>query len=297
MTATVILPGGYVDDQGRLHREAELVPLSGRDEEQLAGCDPSMPGRFITALLTCCVRRLGAISPVPREVVRRLLIADRLYLALKLRENMCGGRVQATVDCPWKECSQKVDIDFWLDGIPVRESVDKGRLFTRTLSAEACDDELNEGREVTFRLPNGDDQEAIARAADDREGDVVDLLLTRCVQRLGSGPTDGSDLLQRLSPLGRAEITGYMEAVAPSVDVTLGACCPECGREFAVPFDIHRVLLDDCRTSRERLYREVHKLAYHYHWSEGEIMALPREKRRTYLALLSNELRSVSHAV
>ena len=33
---TCFLPGGYVDDGGILHREAELAPLSGREEELLA---------------------------------------------------------------------------------------------------------------------------------------------------------------------------------------------------------------------------------------------------------------------
>lgn len=38
------------------------------------------------------------------------------------------------------------------------------------------------------------------------------------------------------------------------------------------------------------LYHEVHQLAWHYHWSEREILAMSRAKRRRYLALLSREL-------
>jgi hypothetical protein len=87
-----------------------------------------------------------------------------------------------------------------------------------------------------------------------------------------------------------------MEAAAPQVDLTLAAHCPECEREFAVPFDLPGFFLGECKTSRELLYREVHYLAYHYHWSEQEIMALPREKRRTYITLLAEELRRVSYA-
>ena len=64
-----------------------------------------------------------------------------------------------------------------------------------------------------------------------------------------------------------------------------------------MPFDLPRFLLAECQTSRDLLYREVHYLAYHYHWSEQEILALSREKRRTYLAILAEELRRVSHAI
>ena len=88
-----------------------------------------------------------------------------------------------------------------------------------------------------------------------------------------------------------------MEEAAPQVDLTLEAHCPECERAFAVPFDLLGFFLGECKTSRELLYREVHYLAYHYHWSEQDILALPREKRRTYITLLAEELRRVSHAV
>src|SRR5262249_7746141 len=89
----------------------------------------------------------------------------------------------------------------------------------------------------------------------------------------------------------------HMEEAAPHVDLTLGADCPECAREFTVPFDLVGFLLGECHTSRALLYREVHYLAYHYHWSEHDIMALPREKRRTYIALLAEDLGRVAHAV
>jgi len=38
------------------------------------------------------------------------------------------------------------------------------------------------------------------------------------------------------------------------------------------------------------LYREVHLLAYHYHWSATEILRMSAEKRRKFLRLLEEEL-------
>jgi hypothetical protein len=43
-------------------------------------------------------------------------------------------------------------------------------------------------------------------------------------------------------------------------------------------------------TSAEGLYEEVHHLAFHYHWTEREILELPRTKRRRYLAILASKL-------
>ena len=97
------------------------------------------------------------------------------------------------------------------------------------------------------------------------------------------------------SPVWKSNATST--AAAPHVDLTLAAYCPECDREFTVPFDLPAFFLAECQTSRDLLDREVHYLAYHYHWSEHDILALSREKRRKYIAILAEELRRVSHAV
>jgi hypothetical protein len=40
----------------------------------------------------------------------------------------------------------------------------------------------------------------------------------------------------------------------------------------------------------ERLYEEVHRLAYHYHWPERDILDLSPTKRRRYLGLVAREM-------
>ena len=39
----------------------------------------------------------------------------------------------------------------------------------------------------------------------------------------------------------------------------------------------------------DRLFAEVHLLAFSYHWSEEAILALPRERRWRYLELLRRQ--------
>ena len=41
---------------------------------------------------------------------------------------------------------------------------------------------------------------------------------------------------------------------------------------------------------QDRLYEEIHCLAYYYHWSPGEILAQTRATRRRYLELLTRQL-------
>ena len=49
-------------------------------------------------------------------------------------------------------------------------------------------------------------------------------------------------------------------------------------------------LLGELRTDGELIYQEVHYLAYHYHWSEHEIMEMTRDKRRKYIDVLADAI-------
>jgi hypothetical protein len=50
-------------------------------------------------------------------------------------------------------------------------------------------------------------------------------------------------------------------------------------------------------SNRDLLYREVHYLAYHYHWSEQEIMSMSQAKRRQYIAVLAEEIEKLNDAI
>ena len=63
-----------------------------------------------------------------------------------------------------------------------------------------------------------------------------------------------------------------MEQAAPRVEIELDLTCPECGHAFLAPFDATAFFLAEMRMSGERLLREVHQLAFHYGWSEAEIL-------------------------
>jgi hypothetical protein len=297
---TCLLPGGYTDESGIVHREVELVPLRGQEEEFLTDSRKPASAVLVTTILSRCIGRIDTISPVSEEVARNLLVADRQYLLLKLREVTFGDRVQAAILCPWPDCGKKVDIDFSVKDIPITESKDKGPIYTMELSPEATfiDDHGEEYREIIFRLPNGEDQELISPFIFENEAVALTMLLGRCIHSIGPLKNSGDEKMAvRLSPVARMEIERQMEAVAPKVELTMGVNCPECGREFVLPFDIQEFFFGELRISRDLLYREVHYLAYNYHWSEREIMEMPREKRRNYIEVLSDEIERLNNAV
>lgn len=291
-----LLPGGLVDEQGVVHRQVEMASLSGREELLLT--DRQRWGRQaqITALLSRCVRQIGAVSPVTPEIVRELLVADRAYLLLKLRQATFGEQVQATIVCPNQSCGNKMDIDFSISDIPIKESGDKGPLYEVQLSPEArlTDDDGQQHADVVFRLPNGADQEAVAPWLEEDEQRAAVALLARCIQRIGPWEAPGVAGIARLSPQALMEIEQHMEQVAPSVELTMSGDCPECGVPFALPFDLAGFFWSEMQINRTRLLREVHYLAFHYHWSEREIMEMPRALRQQYIEILGEEIKRLN---
>lgn len=285
-----VLPGGYWDTTGRLHREFELATLTGREEELLAQARQPQTATLVTEVLSRCVRRLGEISPVPPEVARQLLVADRHYLLLQLRRATFGDQVRANLICPWPDCGQRVSIDFSIAAVPVAEAVHRAPVHTMTLSVAALDGGDAAGTEVSFRLPNGADQEELCERLAHNEAQALTLLLARCVRRIGLHDPPDAHQVAALSALARSEIEERMQQLAPKVEQTMEATCAECGRTFTAPFDIQRFFLGELRTDGELLYQEVHYLAYHYHWSEREIMEMTRDKRRRYIDVLADAI-------
>jgi hypothetical protein len=277
-----MLPGGYWDSAAKLHREFVLTALTGREEELLARARPPQTATLVTEVLSRCLVRLGTLSPVPPDVVRQLLVADRQYLMLKLRQQTFGDLVRASLICPWPDCGERVSIGFPISAVPVEEEQERAPSHRMTLSAD--------GTEVAFRLPTGADQEELSAHLAVNEAEALTTLLSRCVLRIGpAGPPD-EDQVAALPASARLEIEDRMRLVAPKVEQSLEAVCSECGRTFAAPFDIHRFFFGELRTDATALYQEVHYLAYHYHWSESEIMAMTRDKRHTYIDVLANAI-------
>jgi hypothetical protein len=75
----------------------------------------------------------------------------------------------------------------------------------------------------------------------------------------------------------------------PQAEIELDAVCPDCRHPFSVPFDSARYVQEEMTQGADALYREVHVLASHYHWSEPEILAMTGRQRRRYLSLIAED--------
>jgi len=106
-----VLPRGYVDDQGALHRKG-IMRLATAADEILPQKDPRVqanPAYLTVILLARVVTRLGDLRSVTPPVVEGLFTADLAYLQeLYSRINEDGHAALAAV-CP--KCEHRFEVE------------------------------------------------------------------------------------------------------------------------------------------------------------------------------------------
>jgi hypothetical protein len=108
-----MLPHGYVDAHGTVHREGvmrlataldEIVPLKEPKVQ-------SNPGYLGVILLARVVSRLGDLPQVSPRVIEELRVADFSYLQSFYRRLNENGHARLTVNCPQCEHKFEVEVD------------------------------------------------------------------------------------------------------------------------------------------------------------------------------------------
>ncbi len=279
-----LLPGGLVEGGARTRAYA-FRPLDGAVElalgEAVVGA-PSLPVA-VTRALCATLATLGD-APASSERVDALCVADRQFLMREL-QCLCGASTRWLV-ATCAACGERFDLELDLLALPVAPAPSS---FPQASG-------MHQGLAWQARLPTGADQAWLARAhtGDESDGDGDDdddlaALETRLLQRLWLDGTDPRLRADPSSPGLREAVEAALDAVAPGVVTTLSAPCPVCGQVNAVATDPYERL----GTGLDDLLHQVHTLASHYHWSEADILRLPRTRRHAYLALLDTAVEPV----
>jgi len=268
------------------YRTAWLHPITGHEQEFLLQEGSRLPvAARVTQLIARCLQRLGPLEPVNADTVRRLSVGDREALLLHLRRVTLGESISCLLVCP--SCANKMDLDLQVSELLLPPYSDA------KVEYEA---EINDGERcyrVIFRLPNGEDQEAAAVKATESLDSAAEFVLRRCVERV---TTAGDKSISDLPPALVHALPEKMAELDPQADVLLDLTCPECSAKFVVPFDAADFVCREFAAQEHELYRGVHALSLHYHWSEDAILRLSRRKRTIYLELLADELAARRHA-
>jgi hypothetical protein len=106
-----VLPRGYVDDRGTLHREGVMRLATARDEI-LPQTDQRVrdnPAYLSVLLLTRTVTTLGTLHEVDSWVIENLFASDLAFLQDLYRRINQEGQTQLAVTCP--SCRHEFAVD------------------------------------------------------------------------------------------------------------------------------------------------------------------------------------------
>ncbi|MEU9704469.1 hypothetical protein [Streptomyces sp. NPDC047981] len=107
-----VLPRGYVDSEGRVHREG-LMRLATARDEIAPQVDPKVqqnPAYLTVLLLSRTVTRLGSVTNVGTDTIENLFASDLAFLQDLYRRINQEGRTEAEVNCPSCDNSFLVDV-------------------------------------------------------------------------------------------------------------------------------------------------------------------------------------------
>ena len=106
-----ILPRGYVDEQGRVHRDGVMRLATARDEinVQVDARVRQNPAYLTVALLARTVQAIGSVSPIDEFVIENLFASDLAFLQDLYRRINQEGHTEAEVSCP--SCGHDFVID------------------------------------------------------------------------------------------------------------------------------------------------------------------------------------------
>jgi len=208
---------------------------------------------------------LAAAHPeVSRDELADLTIGERDAQLLQLRTLIFGGSADGTSQCP--QCGERVE--FSLDTHTLADAEQLAELARKIEVNGTC---------LRFRLPTSRDLAEAVTAPDHSRG--VRRLIEQCVIK--------PRILEELSDEIVEALSDAMAKADPQAEIIISLGCPNCGKHWELLFDIAHFFWNEITAQAQRLVYEIDALARTYGWTEPEILALPAQRRRTYLEMLA----------
>jgi hypothetical protein len=264
-----LLPGGLVHT-GTRRRRGRLRPITGQLEFSLAQVAADDRLAYIDQILATAAT-LDELELTPL-LAAQLSEGDRQYLLLRLAAELSGRQRWLSATC--RSCGVPLDLDLDLAEVPVSEAgVDYPRCRVDVGS-----------HTLELRAPVSSD---VAGLRDTDEVAAARALLLHCVLEIDGHPPTAAELDGL--PIEVVErIDAALDELCPAVATRLTTCCPGCDAALELEFDPVEMLTEP-GDALALLFEEVHVLASRYHWSEKQILALPRERRRLYLRFIDRD--------
>jgi len=218
----------------------------------------------VTAIIAAMCERLGGYAAA-EEQVRCVSAAGREWLLQQSGLQFFRG--STWFEAPCAGCGARFDLELPLAAVP------RGPAGEGFPEVEVCTS-LGPRR---FEAPNGHHEEVMAVR---REGDPRRIFATLC-----SLADEAAAEADRFVEEDLERIDAALEAISPDIADGVDVTCPDCGEPARVRIDP----LTFAFPRSETILQDVHVIAGAYRWEEADILALPSQRRRAYVALIRGD--------
>ena len=200
-------------------------------------------------------------------------LGDRDLRLVEFHRRHAGPTLEATAQCPACEASVElaVDSELLVEVHRHAQPVEPVRVDDRVVTWRPLTSNDVLAASALAKEP-GADQTGADQTGDDEAG-VADLLVAMCIGE------DGAD--EEI----RAAVAEAVAASDPLAEILIDTACAECDTPFVAEVDISRHAMAAFERASRKLISEVDALGRRYGWTEAEILAVPPQRRKKYLAL------------
>lgn len=230
----VQLPCGYFKD-GQIHKEAEIIPMTGLTRKAIARDDVRTNSAKVTdVILLQCLKRVGTLLGINNRLVGDLLLGDRDFLLLEIRRISMGDIINSATEC--EDCKNKIEVKFNIDEIKVYplnekecETLDGQRVFRIQSSSPPVN--------AAFRFPRGEDQYAILPLLQKNPVEANYRLYAAClVEWNGNKGPFAASFFESLPVSTLDVIDGEFTERLPGPDLSQEVSCPVCSSGIEMTF-------------------------------------------------------------
>ena len=236
-----LLPVGYTDSDGNVHRRGTLRPMTGETEEAIA--DPKVRdngGKVITELLYSVVESLGTLPRINKDVIRDLCTIDRDYLLLKNRQVSLGDTTSYDEVCP--HCRGRNAITINLADMPVTYMDEEE---PKEITFELYNGILDKGtihRTITILLPTGRIQEKVAQIVRSNPAQATTAMLQLITKKIGTLEYLSPEVFKKMTKKDRDLISNKLAEVNYGTKLSATVVCTECGTDFETSIPLSALL-------------------------------------------------------
>lgn len=223
-----LLPFGYVDQAGKVHKEVELREMTGVEEDILASLKVP-PRRRIERILTNCIERIGDYTDKQaiERILQELCQSDRATLLVWLRCLSLDPVYEFETSCP--RCDEKNKVKVELDKLDIAQAKDP----TRKVHEVA----LPSGKTAKMKVLLGKDEPQRDLLVEKSKDEILSVnILVRLVELDGRPPS--KDAVKSLSWKDRNFLRNFIDEIEGGIETDVSWKCRTCESEFTIMVDI-----------------------------------------------------------